>query len=110
MTYIVFDILEKDKKSLVGLPLSERRKILQQAVTEGPHVILSDPVESRGEEYYAAAVAKGLEGVIAKKKDSVYQPVSGAPGGLKSKPRKPVIALLPGTPRGRGAAGFRSVL
>ncbi len=37
VTYIVFDILKKDNTSLIRLPLVERRKILEQAVTEGPH-------------------------------------------------------------------------
>src|SRR4030042_1469246 len=50
VTYIVFDILEKDKKMLFDLPFSERRKILEKSVKEGPHVILSVPVEARGEE------------------------------------------------------------
>src|SRR5512136_504302 len=45
VTYIVFDILEKDNKPLLDLPFSERRKILEKTVREGPHVILSVPVE-----------------------------------------------------------------
>src|SRR4030042_1736413 len=36
VTYIVFDILKKDKKPLVSLPLVERREILKQAVKECP--------------------------------------------------------------------------
>jgi bifunctional non-homologous end joining protein LigD len=71
--YIVFDILEKDGKSLVDLPLEERKKILKNSVKEGEHVLLSDFVEERGEEYYEAALKKGLEGVMAKKKDSRYE-------------------------------------
>jgi ATP-dependent DNA ligase len=59
VTYIVFDILEKENKSLINLPFSERRKILEKSVSEGPHVILSVPVEARGEDYFAAIV--GLE-------------------------------------------------
>ena len=51
VTYIVFDILEKDKKSLINLPFLERREILKRSVTEGPHVILSVPVEGKGEDY-----------------------------------------------------------
>ena len=103
VTYIVFDILEKDKKPLIDLPLSERRKILRQAVTESPHVILSDPVESRGEEYYAAAVAKGLEGIMAKKKNSVYEPGKRSASWLKIKAQKTCDCVIAGYTRGQGS-------
>ena len=74
VTYIVFDILRRGDEDLTSLPLVKRRKILQSAVREGPHVVISAPVEGRGEDYYRAAVAQGLEGVMAKRKDSPYEP------------------------------------
>jgi bifunctional non-homologous end joining protein LigD len=88
VTYIVFDILEKNKKSLLDLPFSDRRKILEESVTEGPHIILSVPVEARGEDYYKAAIAKGLEGVMAKRKDSLYEPGLRSGAWLKIKMEK----------------------
>ena len=74
VTYIVFDILEKDKKSLYHSRWSNGGKSWNRSVTEGPHVILSVPVEGKGEDYYRAAVARGLEGVMAKRMDSPYEP------------------------------------
>ena len=88
VTYIVFDILEKDKKPLIDLPFLERREILKTAVTEGPHVILSVPVEGKGEDYYRAAVAQGLEGIMAKRKDSPYEPGLRSGAWLKVKGQK----------------------
>jgi bifunctional non-homologous end joining protein LigD len=41
-TYIVFDILEKDGKPLINLPLVERKAILKDSVKEGSHVIIND--------------------------------------------------------------------
>ena len=73
VVYVVFDILEKDGVSLVDLPLTERKEILKKSVKEGKHVLLSDFVEEKGEAYYRVALEKGLEGVMAKKKDSVYE-------------------------------------
>ena len=102
VTYIVFDILEKDKKPLIDLPLLERRNILKQAVTEGPHVILSVPVEGRGEDYYRAAVAKGLEGVMAKRKDSPYEPGLRSGVWLKVKGQKTCDCVITGYTRGKG--------
>jgi len=44
-TFIVFDILEKDGRSLVDLPLMERKMILKESVKEGMNVIINDYVE-----------------------------------------------------------------
>jgi len=41
-TYILFDILEKDGKPLVDLPLMDRKKILRESVKEGSHVLIND--------------------------------------------------------------------
>ena len=71
--YVVFDILEKDGKPTVGLSLLDRKKLLQESVKEGEHVVLSDFVEEKGEDYYKAALERGIEGVMAKRKDSTYQ-------------------------------------
>ena len=102
VTYIVFDILEKDKKPLIDLPFLERRRLLKQAVAEGPHVILSVPVEGRGEDYFHAAVAKGLEGIMAKRKDSPYEPGLRSGAWLKVKGQKTCDCVIAGYTVGKG--------
>jgi len=102
VTYIVFDILEKENKSLINLPFSERRKILEKSVREGPHVILSVPVEAMGEEYYTAAIAKGLEGVMAKRRDSLYEPGLRSGAWLKIKAEKTCDCVIAGYTIGEG--------
>ena len=71
--YVVFDILEKDGNPLTKLPLMERKKILKDSLKEGKNVLLSDFIEEKGEAYYQLALDKGLEGVMAKKKESYYE-------------------------------------
>lgn len=71
--YVVFDILEKDGNPLTKLPLMERKKILKDSLKEGKNVLLSDFIEEKGEAYYQLVLDKGLEGVMAKKKDSYYE-------------------------------------
>ncbi|HJX23418.1 MAG TPA: non-homologous end-joining DNA ligase, partial [Candidatus Bathyarchaeia archaeon] len=73
-TYIIFDILEKDGRPLIDLPLIERKRILKEAVREGNNVVVSLFVENKGEEYYEAAMKKGVEGIVAKRMESSYQP------------------------------------
>ena len=103
VTYIVFDILEKDKKPLIDLPFLKRREILKTAVAEGSHVILSVPVEEKGEDYYHAAIAKGLEGIMAKRKDSRYEPGLRSGAWLKVKGQKTCDCVISGYTAGKGA-------
>jgi DNA ligase D-like protein (predicted ligase)/DNA ligase D-like protein (predicted 3'-phosphoesterase) len=84
-TYIVFDILEKDGEPLINLPLTDRKQILKEAVKEGNHVVLSLFVENKGKEYYEAAMKKGVEGIMAKRTESSYQPGRRSGDWLKIK-------------------------
>jgi DNA ligase D-like protein (predicted ligase)/DNA ligase D-like protein (predicted 3'-phosphoesterase) len=102
VTYIVFDILERDGMNLEGLPLLERQKQLKAAVREGPHVVISEPVMDRGEDYYRAAVAQGLEGVMAKRKDSRYEPGLRSGAWLKIKTQRSCDCVITGYTPGQG--------
>lgn len=102
VVYVIFDILEKDGKPLTEMPLMERKRILKETVAEGAHVILSDYVEERGEAYYKAAIDKGLEGIIAKKKTSLYKQSSRSGEWLKIKKLHSVDCVIFGYTRGTG--------
>jgi DNA ligase D-like protein (predicted ligase)/DNA ligase D-like protein (predicted 3'-phosphoesterase) len=103
VVYVVFDILEKDGVSLVDLPLTERKEILKKSVKEGKHVLLSDFVEEKGEAYYSVALEKGLEGIMAKKKDSVYEPGVRSGNWLKIKKLRSCDCVIFGYTKGTGA-------
>ncbi len=100
--YIVFDILEKDGEPLVDKPLMERKKILQEDLKEGNYVILSDFVEEKGEAYYQASIEKGLEGVMAKKKNSIYSPGTRSGNWLKIKKIRECDCVIFGYTKGTG--------
>jgi len=101
--YVVFDILEKDGKPLVDLPLMERKEILKTTVKEGAHVLLADYVEEKGEDYYNVALEKGLEGIMAKKKDSPYEPSIRSGNWLKIKELRSCDCVIFGYTKGTGA-------
>jgi len=101
--YVVFDMLEKDGKPLVQLPLAERKKLLKEYVREGSYVVLSAFVETDGEAYYKAALAKGMEGIMAKKKDSQYEPGARSANWLKIKPTLTCDCAIFGYTVGKGA-------
>jgi DNA ligase D-like protein (predicted ligase)/DNA ligase D-like protein (predicted 3'-phosphoesterase) len=102
-TYIVFDLLEKDGNSLVQFPLMERKRLLKEYVREGSHVVLSAYVETEGEAYYKAALAKGMEGIMAKKKESQYEPGARSDSWLKIKPILTCDCVIFGYTIGKGA-------
>jgi DNA ligase D-like protein (predicted ligase)/DNA ligase D-like protein (predicted 3'-phosphoesterase) len=102
VTYIVFDILRLGTDDLTRLPLTERRRILTSAVREGTHVVISAPVEGKGEDYYRAAIAQGLEGVMAKRKDSPYEPGVRSGVWLKIRALKTCDCVIAGYTPGRG--------
>ena len=102
-TYVVFDILEKDGQPLTGEPLSKRKEILKESLTEGKHVVISKDVTVEGEAYYNAAVAKGLEGVVAKRLDSPYRQGERSREWLKVKRVRIVDCIIVGYTRGTGS-------
>jgi DNA ligase D-like protein (predicted ligase) len=85
IVYFAFDILISEGRSLVQLPLSERRAILASLVEPGEHVALSQVSDRPAAEMLQFVKSHGLEGAIAKRADSVYQP--GQRTGLWSKYR-----------------------
>jgi DNA ligase D-like protein (predicted ligase)/DNA ligase D-like protein (predicted 3'-phosphoesterase) len=102
VTYIVFDILRLGTDDLTSLPLTERRRILRSAVREGAHVVISVPIEGKGEDYYRAAIEQGLEGVMAKRKDSLYEPGLRSGAWLKIRAQKTCDCVIAGYTPGRG--------
>jgi bifunctional non-homologous end joining protein LigD len=73
LVYFVFDILWLNGYDLTELPLIERKKILQQIIPSNDVIRYSDHVDGAGKKFYDAAKQQGLEGIIAKNKNSSYQ-------------------------------------
>jgi DNA ligase D-like protein (predicted ligase) len=85
IVYYAFDILIHEGLRLTELPLSERRAILSTVIEPGEHVALSEVSDQSAAEMLKFIKSHGLEGAIAKRSDSVYQP--GQRTGLWSKYR-----------------------
>jgi bifunctional non-homologous end joining protein LigD len=94
-TYVVFDILEKEGKSLIGLPLKERKKILEETVLDGNRIQKIFYTEN-GPGLWEQVVKRKLEGVIAKDPDSQYYPGARAPAWLKIKYLKTIDCVIVG--------------
>jgi bifunctional non-homologous end joining protein LigD len=71
--YFVFDALYVDGYDLRGVALSQRRKVLEALVTQGPSLRISEAFPGAGQDLLEAARALHLEGIVAKRASSVYE-------------------------------------
>lgn len=72
LAFYVFDMLELDGKNMEDLPLIDRKKLLKKMLGRNRHIKYCDHVEEKGVEFFALAQQQGLEGIIAKNKQSTY--------------------------------------
>ncbi|MFN2467410.1 MAG: DNA ligase D [Gaiellaceae bacterium] len=102
LVYYAFDLLELDGEPLLALPLTERRVRLERLLDgRRPAVRLSEAFDD-GEALYAAAAAQGLEGVIAKRSDSLYHEGRRTRDWLKVKMHGRQEFVIAGYTRGQG--------
>jgi bifunctional non-homologous end joining protein LigD len=73
IAYCAFDLLWMDGYSLVDLPLTERKALLQQLLADNDVIRYSEHYDD-GLALYDAVKKLNLEGMVGKKGDSVYQP------------------------------------
>lgn len=97
LMYYVFDCLSYEGRSLLHLPLTERKKFAQKAIA-GSSIIIkySDHVHQWGKEFFAKAAAMGLEGIIAKRAASLYTPGKRTRDWLKIKNHNIEEAIIAG--------------
>jgi DNA ligase-1 len=104
----VFDCIFYDGKSLIKEPLEKRRKLIEKIIKQvkwklkvAENIITSS--EEKAEEFYKNALKEGMEGIIMKKLDSVYQPGSRVGTWVKFKPvQEPLDLVITGAEWGTG--------
>jgi bifunctional non-homologous end joining protein LigD len=73
--YFIFDLLVCDDRDLTGLPMSERRRLMRAVMKiRSPHIRIAEQFEASASDMLAAIRPRQLEGVIGKRKDSLYEP------------------------------------
>lgn len=70
--YVIWDILYLNGRDLRTLPLVKRRSILEKVLAENDRFALVTQVEGNGEELYRSVAEQSMEGIVAKRKDSLY--------------------------------------
>lgn len=99
LVYYVFDILWYDGKDLTGLKLTERKAILKKALPANKTIMLSEEFHVSGIEFLKTAKEMGLEGVMAKRKDSLYHSHERTKDWLKIKANKRQEVVIGGFTR-----------
>lgn len=88
LVYYVFDILWYDGKDLKDLTLKERKMILEHILPKSDSILLSQEFHTSGVEFLEAAKKMGLEGIMAKRKNSTYHIKNRTRDWLKIKANK----------------------
>jgi len=100
-TCYLFDCLYLDGRAIVNESLTRRREWLADAVKRDSAYRLSEAVED-GPAFLDAVKQMGLEGIMAKRRDSAYQPGKRSESWLKIKSRQTVECIIIGYTEGKG--------
>ena len=103
VSYLAFDALHVDGVGLTSLSYVERRKTLDTIISNGPRWLA--PPNFPGPDLdavRAASVANGLEGVVVKRLDSVYEPGARPGSWLKVKNQLMQEVVVAGWKPGQG--------
>ncbi len=79
LVFFAFDLLYRDAYDLTGAALEDRKALLAEIVPceAGGTVRYSDHQAGRGPDFFRHACRRGLEGIVAKRRDRPYRPGRG---------------------------------
>jgi len=109
--FLAFDLLWLDGESLLHHSLQDRRALLERHLVPAGSVQISPQIPEHGVSLFESAAARGLEGVVAKRLGSIYEPGRRSRDWLKIKATKRQDCVVVGwSPAAGSAAGIGSLL
>ncbi|MEU6406543.1 ATP-dependent DNA ligase [Streptomyces sp. NPDC046985] len=99
---VLFDALRLGTRSLLGLPYARRRELLESLGLDGPYWSVPGAVVGHGAQALAATRAHGLEGLVCKRLDSVYEPGVRSRAWIKIRNMRTEDVIVGGWLPGRG--------
>ena len=97
----LFDVIYLDGRALIKEPIQRRQAWLKDLI-KSKNAFRSSDVFEDGESLYAAAERMGLEGIMAKRKDSIYTPGKRSTDWVKIKFRNTMECIIVGMTAGKG--------
>lgn len=112
LVYYAFDLLWYEGRDIMQLPLLERQAILKEVLpTNDDSIRLSKVFTAKGREFFEAAKKMQLEGIMAKKSTSKYDPDARSKEWLKIKVNQRQEVVIGGFTNNVGSAKtFSSLL
>jgi ATP-dependent DNA ligase len=74
MSYLAFDLLHLDGRSLLNVALDKRRALLRQVLRPGDEVVAVPSIVEEGRALFEAVASQGLLGIRARQRSSPYLP------------------------------------
>lgn len=102
VVYLIFDLLHLDGRSLLELPYSDRRQLLDGLELEGAYWRTPPVLRGGGAAAVRASRRQGQEGVIAKRRSSRYRPGRRSPDWVKIKNVRTQEVIVGGWRPGQG--------
>ena len=102
LVYVIFDVLRIDGQETFPLPYEQRRQLLEQLVEPGPSWQLASVHDEEPHALLDAVVERGMEGLVAKRLSSTYQPGARSADWVKVKPRRRQELVVGGLLSGEG--------
>jgi bifunctional non-homologous end joining protein LigD len=99
LVFYVFDLLWVEGWNIMDEPLAVRRELLKQIVPDDGVIRFSDHIDDIGVDFFNLTKQNNLEGIVAKKKDSVYIPGTRSKTWLKIKVEQRHEAVICGYTR-----------
>ena len=102
VTFVVFDLVHLDGHDMISLEYRDRRRLLGDLLENGGGWLVPNHREGDGAALLEAAGQQGLEGVVAKRLDSRYEPGKRSPNWRKVKVRRRQELVIGGWLPGEG--------
>ncbi|HEY0812225.1 MAG TPA: non-homologous end-joining DNA ligase [Pseudonocardia sp.] len=96
VTLMVFDVLRLYGVPLLDRPLAERRATLERLDTAAVAGLALSPTYTDGQALFAATAQRGMEGVVAKRRDGLYRPGTRSPSWIKATHRTTQACVIGG--------------
>jgi bifunctional non-homologous end joining protein LigD len=103
VSYLVFDLLYADGSSLVQLPYADRRARLDELGLAGPNWQVPPVFEGMGQAALDTSLQQHLEGIVAKRHDSRYEPGRRSQAWVKIKNFRAQEVVIGGWRVGEGS-------
>ncbi|MBC7325464.1 MAG: ATP-dependent DNA ligase, partial [Moorella sp. (in: Bacteria)] len=109
--FVAFDLLYYCGDNIMARPLSARKELLQEAIKQQQdYLLVSTFIEASGTSFFNACVRQGLEGVMAKARESPYLPGRRSPYWRKFRHTRQGEFVIVGYEPGKGERSLGALI